>query len=159
MVDVEDVVASVVPFLADDAAELVRLVAGRKLSLPVRDAISTRSGGNPLFLIELAKLAGANVITGIEETPAAKPVRVLGLEPSLGAAPLMLRLSRPMASDGRVEVHDATGRVVRTLRAAQGPNVAWDGRDESGAAVSAGIYLFRVTDAGRTHTAKAILTD
>ena len=43
----------------DDAAELVQRVAGRDLSGPVLAAISTRSGGNPLFLIELAKLAAA----------------------------------------------------------------------------------------------------
>jgi class 3 adenylate cyclase len=41
----------------DDAAELVRRVAGRDLAQPVLEEVSNRSGGNPLFLIELAKLA------------------------------------------------------------------------------------------------------
>jgi len=108
----------------------------------------------------LAKLAGASIVTGVEETSGmTRPVRVLGVEPSLGSAPLTLRLSRPLASSGTVEVYDATGRVVRTLGPAQGPDVSWDGLDESGVSVSTGIYLFRVTDAGRTHTAKAVLTD
>lgn len=40
----------------DEATELVRRVAG-DLAPPVLDQVSSRSGGNPLFLIELAKLA------------------------------------------------------------------------------------------------------
>jgi photosystem II stability/assembly factor-like uncharacterized protein len=38
--------------------------------------------------------------------------------------------------------YDATGRLVRTLRA-DGPTLSWDGRDETGAKLPAGVYLVR----------------
>ena len=44
----------------DDSAELVERAAGRKLPDAMVATISARSGGNPLFLIELARLAAAS---------------------------------------------------------------------------------------------------
>ncbi|MAT07072.1 MAG: hypothetical protein CL424_18725 [Acidimicrobiaceae bacterium] len=51
---------SLEPLPDADAAELVRETAGHELSAAVVTAISTRSGGNPLFLIELTRLASEN---------------------------------------------------------------------------------------------------
>ena len=48
---------SLQPLPEVDADDLVREAAGRELPAPVRSAIASRSGGNPLFLIELARLA------------------------------------------------------------------------------------------------------
>ncbi len=45
---------------ADDSAELVERAAGKALPGAVVEHISTRSGGNPLFLIELARLAASS---------------------------------------------------------------------------------------------------
>jgi len=59
-------------------------------------------------------------------------------------------LSYTLGVDGpvRLTIHDAAGRVVRTLvdgpRSA-GPNrVVWDGRDAAGAEAAAGVYFVRV---------------
>jgi flagellar hook assembly protein FlgD len=47
-----------------------------------------------------------------------------------------------------LRVYDVSGRVLRTLvEGTRGPgwhHVEWDGRDASGSAVSAGIYLLRI---------------
>ena len=48
---------SLEPLPDADAAELVREAAGHELPAATVSAISTRSGGNPLFLIELTRLA------------------------------------------------------------------------------------------------------
>ena len=51
---------SLEPLPESEASELVRLAAGVDLAPSVREAISKRSGGNPLFLIELAHLAASS---------------------------------------------------------------------------------------------------
>jgi len=49
----------------------------------------------------------------------------------------------------RVEVLDLTGRRVRSFDGPIPPTAEWDGRDESGRALPAGVYLVRAeTDAG-----------
>ncbi len=58
-------------------------------------------------------------------------------------------------------VYDALGRTVRTL--VDGPCVAgmhvvlWDGRDDTGAPVSSGIYLYRLTAGGVADTRRMTL--
>ena len=57
-------------------------------------------------------------------------------------------LSAP-ASSVSISIHDATGKVVRTIHVgarAQGPMpIVWDGRDDNGQPVPAGSYGFDVT--------------
>ncbi|HKW15787.1 MAG TPA: FlgD immunoglobulin-like domain containing protein, partial [Candidatus Krumholzibacteria bacterium] len=60
-----------------------------------------------------------------------------------------------------VEVYDATGARVRTLfsgeRNAGAYDMRWDGRAESGAAVSSGLYFVRIEQNGVTRTKKMVL--
>jgi flagellar hook assembly protein FlgD len=52
------------------------------------------------------------------------------------------------ASEVEVRVFTVDGRLIRSLRGAGGPpqaQVGWDGRDESGAEVANGVYLYRVS--------------
>ena len=71
----------------------------------------------------------------------------------------------PGAAGGRlrVEVCDLRGRVVRTLEDRPlrpgGATVTWDGRDERGARLPAGVYLCRAAAAGETATRKLLLLD
>jgi hypothetical protein len=53
------------------------------------------------------------------------------------------------ATDGRLLIQDATGRLVRSLSAAgSGPqSTRWDGTDERGRPVAAGMYYYRVIGA------------
>ncbi len=52
-----------------------------------------------------------------------------------------------------VEIFDVAGRRVRTLGTEGGtPSVTWDGRNESGSAVSAGVYMIRANAMDRELT-------
>ncbi len=68
-----------------------------------------------------------------------------------------------VAREGRIQlrIYDLRGRRVRTLidapLAAGGHQAVWDGRDERGDAVAAGVYLARLSAGGETRTAKAVL--
>lgn len=71
--------------------------------------------------------------------------------PAKGAARFRFVLGRPLRASAAI--HDARGRLVRRLvravRFPAGPgDVAWDGRDETGRAVPAGIYQFRIEGEG-----------
>jgi hypothetical protein len=63
--------------------------------------------------------------------------------PSLSAAYIILTLSPQ--SRASLRIHDATGRLVRTLNLAHLPPgrhaIGWDGRSERGASVGAGVYF------------------
>lgn len=67
----------------------------------------------------------------------------------------------PVAGPVRLDVHDASGRRVRTL--AEGEHAAgrhaftWDGRDGAGRALSAGLYFVRMEAVGRTQSRKVVL--
>jgi hypothetical protein len=69
--------------------------------------------------------------------------------PSGGASPVSLR------------VHDARGRLVRTLfTGLKGPgtySVAWDGTDNSGGPVASGVYFYRLEWNGRGDTRRVVV--
>jgi 3-phytase len=65
------------------------------------------------------------------------------------------------ASRVRLQIHDVTGRVVRTLLdAPHSPGehrVTWDGRDHNGREVAGGLYLCRLDAGGFSRTIKLTL--
>jgi len=71
-----------------------------------------------------------------------------------------LRLDAGLAASATARIHDASGRLVRTLvlcPEATGSRVAsWDGDDESGRAVPAGVYYCRVTSGGFSSSVKVV---
>ena len=66
--------------------------------------------------------------------------------PFSGGTTILYALPRPMPV--RLAIYDITGRKVRTLvngiQSAGESRVTWDGRDEHGARVSAGVYIYRL---------------
>jgi flagellar hook assembly protein FlgD len=74
--------------------------------------------------------------------------------PSRGEARIDLRSVGETGSQyGRLTVHDAAGRQVRTLYQGNvdvnGHGVSWDGRDSRGVEVTAGIYWVRFEGEGQ----------
>lgn len=99
----------------------------------------------------------ANV--GVENAPAAGlSLRVVGAQPAVGPVRLAFRL--PRAGDADVTLHDLLGRRVRTLH--RGPSeagaheVAWDGRDDEGRPVPAGVLLALLRSESGTTTARVL---
>jgi formylglycine-generating enzyme required for sulfatase activity len=63
----------------------------------------------------------------------------------------------------RLELFNLLGQRIRTLvdgvRPAGSHQAIWDGRDEKGRGVAAGVYIYRLTVAGTSETRKMVLTD
>ena len=64
-------------------------------------------------------------------------------------------------SDHQLNIYDPRGRLVRHLghgTLAPGRHEAvWDGRDDRGGAVSAGVYLYRLDNGGQKLSGKMVL--
>jgi hypothetical protein len=99
-----------------------------------------------------------------------EPVRVAAVRPSLWLGQnepnpfnpsTTIRFGVPVAGRVSLRVYDVAGRLVRTLsdenRVAGEHGVSWDGRDDRGAALSAGVYFYRIAAGEETLTRKMIL--
>jgi hypothetical protein len=93
---------------------------------------------------------GSNV--GVEDAPAPAGVRVRA-ETNPGRGAIALVLEADAAGIQRLEILDVSGRRVRLMdagwREPGSRQVRWDGRDDAGAQVPAGVYLVRVAAADR----------
>ncbi|TPW12764.1 MAG: hypothetical protein FD129_1407, partial [bacterium] len=69
---------------------------------------------------------------------------------------------RLAAADVRITIFDVTGRAIRTMlpgtQSAGDHSVQWDLRDDDGAAVTSGIYFYRLTVGVATVTEKLMVT-
>ncbi len=85
-------------------------------------------------------------------------LRGLAPQPARGAQRVLLTAKRDVRLE--VTVHDVAGRRVRTIhRGALPPgaaSIAWDGRDEGGSRVGAGVYWIRVSDGVAEESVKAV---
>lgn len=126
--------------IADALAHVMDLPAGYTVNSPswgVVNNVSTGAvAGVPAFHAE--ELAFSSVAPN----------------PSTGSARLSYTL--PRAGEVSLAILDLQGRIVRTIAAGtQGPGVhgvVWDGRDDSGRAVSQGLYFARLGFEGRVLT-------
>jgi hypothetical protein len=88
-------------------------------------------------------------VSGVESSP----------NPFSHATWIHFELPRPGPVD--VGVYDVTGRLVRNLHVDRSlessGSVSWDGRDETGLAVSPGVYLVRVVGSGSILTGRVVL--
>ena len=73
-----------------------------------------------------------------------------------------LLVDLPRAANLTLRIHDAAGRLVRTLargegRAAGRHEITWDGRDRGGRAVPAGVYVARLAAGSDRDSARLVL--
>ena len=79
---------------------------------------------------------------------ASRPTLHAAPNPASQSVQLSFAPQRPAA---RLHIHDAAGRLVRTLDLAPGATRSdWDLLDQSGAAVNSGVYWVRLTDTSTT---------
>jgi hypothetical protein len=99
---------------------------------------------------------------GAEKKPLVEPSIVFTPNPFREGV-VQARVSMPPGSSCLLEIFDVQGRLVR--RAANGPVeagelvITWDGRDDRGDPVAAGVYSYRVSIDGRPSTGRLVRLD
>ena len=94
--------------------------------------------------------------------PGAPAARLVGSDPNPFNPRTVIALRAERAGPVRLAVHDVRGRCVRHLLATRMDagevrRVAWDGRDDAGRAMPAGLYLARLESAGGVDGRKLLL--
>jgi hypothetical protein len=104
------------------------------------------------------------ITTDVEPPQVPDAPRVLRLSPGVPnpfVAGTLLRFSLPQAGPVALEVYDLSGRLVRTLaRGESGAgehSLVWDGRDDAGGRVRAGLYFARLGFGGEVRRTKLVL--
>ncbi len=103
-------------------------------------------------------------VTGVGDTPPAPEPVLRQNVPNPFRAGTVIRYRVPEGESFRgvrLRIFDMNGRLVRTLVEGEQPpglyDRSWDGRDEGGRPVAAGIYPYRLDVAGKTATRKMVL--
>jgi len=118
-----------------------------------------------VLLDSIMHFFGINAGTGIEEYVKVSGVpmhtELAALYPNPGIRVMSVRYQ--LARDARVSLamYDAAGRLVRTLADEQKPAgyyaVTWDGRDDLGRRVPAGVYFVKFETADHSQVEKAVI--
>jgi len=112
--------------------------------------------GGTFFLSAPSPAAGATaapelVATGLALSVAPNPFSRAG----------RVAFSAPRTGPARLAVLDVAGRTVRVLLDGEVPagrhDVEWNGRDAGGGRLAAGVYFFRLEQAGHSRTEKGVL--
>ena len=81
--------------------------------------------------------------------------------PTPATGPITLRYGLPRAGHVRASVRDVGGREVATLvegeRSAGWHSLRWDGSDDSGLRLAAGVYFVQLTAVGETRVKRTIV--
>jgi PKD repeat protein len=103
-------------------------------------------------------------ITAIDDDEPDLLARPFGLtqnQPNPFNPSTQIRFSLAHAGHVSLKLYDAAGRCVRTLvddtRSAAEHTVTWDGRDDAGATVAAGVYLYRLQTDDESQTRRMVL--
>lgn len=86
----------------------------------------------------------------------------LATVPNPGAGGLTIQCVLPVSTVATLEVYDASGRMVRRLHGGTLPAgetaVSWDGRDEVGRELPAGVYLGRIRTVDGVAATRIVMT-
>lgn len=121
---------------------------------------STNFGGWNLDEVRVTAI-DATVPTDVASAPAARRAVLYPNVPNPYNPSTTLRFDLPAPATVDLSIYDTSGRQLRTLvHAALGAGMhtyLWDGRDAAGRHSASGIYLYRLTAAGRSQSRKMVL--
>jgi hypothetical protein len=100
---------------------------------------------------------------GVEESgPVVEPQQRLAVSPSVVTGQMTVRLQPVGSSRAVVEIHDATGNVIRSLSCTAGASgtatATWNREDDFGRLVPEGVYFCRYAAAGAAAVRKVLVT-
>ncbi|TPW11670.1 MAG: allergen V5/Tpx-1 family protein, partial [bacterium] len=165
---VGNTITRMVPALASGASDIVEitLLAGTpgQLTVPV-DALAGEFDPNMANNTSSLPLEVTASQTGVpgDDLAAGRPALSLRPnQPNPFASTTRLSWSQPAAGPIRLTIHDAAGRLVTLLAVTDFPAgdhaIYWNGTDDDGRAVAAGLYFSRIEFAGQSRTGKLLLT-
>ncbi|MCC7141972.1 MAG: T9SS type A sorting domain-containing protein [Candidatus Eisenbacteria bacterium] len=130
---------------------------------------TTSTGG--LYVVSTGFWFGGNATSGIgddpgsgePDVPGAQPLafEILPVTPNPVAEVTTLAFQLPEARHVRIEVYDASGRMVRSVAdesvAAGRSQGVWDRRDQTGVLVPGGVYFMRMSALPDERTQKVVV--
>ncbi|MCA9753298.1 MAG: T9SS type A sorting domain-containing protein, partial [Gemmatimonadetes bacterium] len=150
VVDVADPAAPVLlgsaPPPGNDSCYLVRAVGTEVLAF-----------GPSVLRVLPAQCATSTSVPNVASAAGAIAVRAVP-SPSVGSTSLEFESAREGFAAARI--YDATGRLVRSIRATVPRGRAtlrWDGRDLGGSSVASGVYFVRVESGDHTGTGRVVI--
>ena len=132
----------------------------------------TLSAGSETFWVRGRDAAGqwgnassltvvVNRASSVAENMIPKRFALYGNAPNPFNPLTIIRFDLPRATAARLEIHDVTGRLLRTLidrKLEPGTrSVVWDGRDDTGHMVGSGVYFYKLEAADYRATRKMTL--
>ncbi|MBD3160996.1 MAG: S8 family serine peptidase [Candidatus Eisenbacteria bacterium] len=101
--------------------------------------------------------------TAVEETPAAGRPTLLTARPNPARSATRIAFQLASPADVTLDLYDASGRRVRRLvdnGMAAGPQeITWDGRDDAGRRVGAGVYFYKLRAGDTVRSSRVSLVD
>jgi hypothetical protein len=99
--------------------------------------------------VQAATTGPLNTVTGVPGAPIVAQAQLLPARPNPFAGSVTIPMELKAAGSVRLDVYDAAGRLVRTLREGTLPagtqEVVWDGKDAGSQPVGAGVYYARMS--------------
>ncbi|MFH1279666.1 MAG: FlgD immunoglobulin-like domain containing protein [Candidatus Eisenbacteria bacterium] len=116
-------------------------------------------------LVTIQRIDFSDIVTGIQNPAVAAALpKILNLfpnQPNPFSRETRIAFQLPDAGAVQLKIYGVNGRLVRTLVEGEQPSgpqrVIWDGRDNSGQEVPAGVYFSQLTAAGVTESRKMVL--
>jgi hypothetical protein len=114
----------------------------------------------PVVMAETT-LAVSPVVTGVTESTQKPVFGLLPSQPNPFAREARIAYRIETSGPARLEIFDITGRRVRTLvdrdLDADEYETAWDGRNDHGRRLSAGVYFLRLQSARQVESQRIVL--
>jgi hypothetical protein len=125
-----------------------------------RDGSVCVTGGSQGDIVTIRYVQSGGVA---ERTEPGIPPLAIDARPNPLAARTSVRFGLPRGGSSSVRALDVSGRIVRTLQSGQsatgGHSVVWDGTDDQGKRVPAGVYILVLEAGGKMARAKVVLSE
>jgi subtilisin family serine protease len=108
-----------------------------------------------------AEYDGVGIHEGVSGPATARSLALYQNSPNPFSSATRIEFSTPGKGTGSLQIFDATGRVVRSFKAASAgssrQSVLWDGTDDAGKRLANGVYFYELTWSGRSISKKMVI--